>query len=226
MPPNGNLLFDVPNYSGGGSSGGGSSRPSGGGSSSGSSGSGGYSSIAAQYADDIARMEANSQYYEEAKSSGDTAKADFYYQWNQRIGAGIPGASFNPGSGKWSWPDGTPLYDKGGLAVGRGIMVKDVEEPELVLNPEQTKALLTTPVLMNEVLKPVHDYDKMAQSMGIMYGGNRDLAPDTRMERNMVVNNVDSHNVGAIINGVELGENMLDRPLSEILSLLGIHRDY
>ena len=225
---NGNLLFQVPTYTGGssGSSSGGSSRPSGGGSSFGSSGSGGYSSIAAQYADDIARMEANSQYYEEAKSSGDTAKADFYYQWNQRIGAGIPGASFNPGSGKWSWPDGTPLYDKGGLAVGRGIMVKDVEEPELVLNPEQTKTLLTTPVLMNEVLNPVHDYDKMAQSMGIMYGGNRDLAPDTRMERNMVVNNVDSHNVGAIINGVELGENMLDRPLSEILSLLGIHRDY
>lgn len=215
---NGNLLFDVPNYSGGGSSGGGSSRPSGGGSSSGSSGSGGYSSIAAQYADDIARMEANSQYYEEAKSSGDTAKADFYYQWNQRIGDGIPGASFNPGSGKWSWPDGTPLYDNGGLAVGKGIMVKDVVAPEVVLSP----------VLAADVLNPVSNeqFDRFAKDLGIMFDAAQNYMPDTRLAPGGGVtnNSTDSHNT--YINGVELGENMLDRPLSEILSLLGIHRDY
>lgn len=217
---NGNLLFQVPTYTGGssGSSSGGSSRPSGGGSSSGSSGSGGYSSIAEQYADDIARMKANSQYYEEAKSSGDTAKADFYYQWNQRIGAGIPGASFSPGTGKWTWPDGTPLYDNGGLAVGKGIMVKDVVAPEVVLSP----------VLAADVLNPVSNeqFDRFAKDLGIMFDAAQNYMPDTRLAPGGGVtnNSTDSHNT--YINGVELGENMLDRPLSEILSLLGIHRDY
>ena len=194
----------------------------------GDSGSGGNTGSGGNpYQNIIDQMRENGQKWWEAKNRGDIAEAEYYFKLNQQLGAQIPGITFNPGSGEWYWPDGTPLYDNGGLAVGKGIMVKDVEEPELVLSPEQTKKFFTMPVLAQDVLnQSTNDYDRYMQDMGVMYGTNRDLAPDTRMERNMVVNNVDSHNVGAIINGVELGENMLDRPLSEILSLLGIHRDY
>lgn len=213
---NGNLLFDIPSYSGGGSSGSGSSRPSGGGSSSGGSN---YESVAKKYADDIARMEANSQYYRDALDRGDQATADMYYQWNQRIGAGIPGASFHAGTGEWTWPDGTPLFDRGGVAHGKGIMVKDVSAPEVVLSP----------VLAADVLNPVSNeqFDRFAKDLGIMFGAAQNYAPDTRMAPGGTTSN-DNRNYShqTYINGVELGENMLDRPLSEILSLLGLHRNY
>ena len=173
-------------------------------------------------------MRENGQKWWEAKNRGDIAEAEYYFKLNQQLGAQIPGITFNPGSGEWYWPDGTPLYDNGGLAVGKGIMVKDVEEPELVLSPEQTKKFFTMPVLAQDVLnQSTNDYDRYMQDMGVMYGTNRDLAPDTRMEAR-TTNNVDNRDYSrpTYINGVELGDNMLDRPLSEILSLLGIHRDY
>ena len=191
----------------------------------GDSGSGGNTG---GYHDIIDQMRENGQKWWEAKNRGDTAEAEYYFKLNQQLGAQIPGITFNPGSGEWYWPDGTPLYDNGGLAVGKGIMVKDVEEPELVLSPEQTKKFFTMPVLAQDVLnQSTNDYDRYMQDMGVMYGTNRDLAPDTRMEAR-TTNNVDNRDYSrsTYINGVELGDNMLDRPLSEILSLLGIHRDY
>lgn len=225
----GDPLFEVPTYTGGGSSSNsGNSYPSYSGGSS-SSASNGISSISSdpKYRDAVAIMKKNAELWREAIANGDTASAEYYEFDNQRWGSRIPGAYFDSGSGVWYGPDDLPLFDKGGLAVGKGIMVKDVEEPELVLSPEQTKKFFTMPVLAQDVLnQSTNDFDRYMQDMGVMYGTNRDIAPDTRTEARTTINNnsTDSHNT--YINGVELGENMLDRPLSEILSLLGIHRDY
>lgn len=149
-----------------------------------------------------------------------TKKAAFEEANRLAVSKGALPIEYSPFPNDWEWYDaeGNWLFDKGGVAHGRGVMVKDVEAPELVLSP----------VLAADVLNPVKntEFDRFAKDLGIMFGAAQNYTPDTRMERQPVVHNVDSHNVGAIINGVELGENMLDRPLSEILDLLGIHRDY
>jgi len=42
--------------------------------------------------------------------------------------------------GYWYKPDGTRAFDKGGLAYGKGFMLKDTIEPERTLSPQQTKS--------------------------------------------------------------------------------------
>lgn len=203
----GNPLFTLDNdYSGGGSSS--SGRPSSGGSS-----SGGMSMVEVANRIDELKLQAGT-------GSMTTKKAAFEEANRLAVSKGALPIEYSPFPNDWYWYDaeGNWLFDKGGVAHGRGVMVKDVEAPELVLSP----------VLAADVLNPVKntEFDRFAKDLGIMFGAAQNYAPDTRMERQPVVHNVDSHNVGAIINGVELGENMLGRPLSEILSLLGIHRNY
>lgn len=210
---NGNPLYTLP--SSGGSSGdfssGGSSssgRPSSVGSS-----SGGMSMVEVANRIDELKLQAGT-------GSMTTKKAAFEEANRLAVSKGALPIEYSPFPNDWYWYDaeGNWLFDKGGVAHGRGVMVKDVEAPELVLSP----------VLAADVLNPVKntEFDRFAKDLGIMFGAAQNYAPDARMERQPVVHNVDSHNVGAIINGVELGENMLGRPLSEILSLLGIHRNY
>ena len=47
------------------------------------------------------------------------------------------GAEYNAGDGHY-YIDGKKLYDHGGIAEGKGIMVKDTNLDELVLDPQQT----------------------------------------------------------------------------------------
>lgn len=203
----GNPLFTLDNdYSGGGSSS--SGRPFSGGSS-----SSGMSMVEVANRIDELKLQAG--------TGSMTTKKEAFEEANRlAVSKGALPIEYSPFPNDWYWYDaeGNWLFDKGGVAHGRGVMVKDVEAPELVLSP----------VLAADVLNPVKntEFDRFAKDLGIMFGAAQNYTPDTRMERQPVVHNVDSHNVGAIINGVELGENMLDRPLSEILSLLGIHRNY
>lgn len=208
----GNPLFTLDSdYFGGGSSPGGSS----GSSSSGGSSSGGSSSSLASAREQINALKLK------AGTGSMTVKQEAFKEANRiAVAHGALSIPYSPFPNDWNWYDsnGNLLFDQGGVAHGKGVMVKGTEAPELVLSP----------VLAADVLNPVKntEFDRFAKDLGIMFGAAQNYAPDTRMERQTVVHNVDSHNVGAIINGVELGENMLDRPLSEILSLLGIHRDY
>lgn len=213
----GDKLFEmgngVSNWSGGGS---GSSTSSGVGNSS-TSGNGSYQGAGASK--DVL-YELNS-IRTKARYASDADKRAFFDEANAlAVAHGAVSIPYSSNVGDWLWYDsaGNRIFDQGGVAHGRGVMVKDVEAPELVLSP----------VLAADVLNPVKntEFDRFAKDLGIMFGAAQNYTPDTRMERQPVAHNVDSHNVGAIINGVELGENMLDRPLSEILALLGIHRDY
>ena len=60
-----------------------------------------------------------------------------------------------------------------------------------------------------------------------MFGAAERYAQDTRMEPGRSTSN-DNRNYShqTFINGAEIGDSMLDRPLSEVLSLLGLHRNY
>lgn len=167
----------------------------------------------------ISIMKQNTQLWKEAQARGDTETQDVLYQQNQLLGAMIPGAWLNPGNGKWYGPDGNVLYDDGGVAHGRGLMVKGTSAPEVVLSP----------VLAADVLDPVRsaEFDRFTRDMGIMYGvAQKYNTQEARMTPggSTTNNHTDSHNT--YINGVEIGDSMLDRPLSEILSLLGLYRNH
>ena len=118
----------------------------------------------------------------------------------------------HPVKGDW-------LFDQGGIARGKGMMVKGTDTPEMVLSP----------VLASDVLNPVknEEFDRFVRDMGIMFGAAERYAQDTRMEPGRSTSN-DNRNYShqTFINGVEIGDSMLDRPLSEVLSLLGLHRNY
>lgn len=215
---NGNVLFTVnstgqgtappDDYWNGGSSG--SSSSGGGSSSSGSSGGGSSTSDIEEQIHQI-RLQA-------MKATESEKKAYFQQANSLAVSAGAQPIDYTPIVNKWRWytPDGEYLFDRGGVARGRGIMLKDVEQPEVVLNP----------VLAADVLNPIRnqEFAQFAEALGIMFSSANAFAADLRATPPSVSNNsTDSHNV--YINGVQIGESMMQKPLSETLSLLGIHRE-
>ena len=212
----GNKLFEM----GSGSSGwsGGSSSP-GNSFSGGSSTSGGGSYQGAGASKDVL-YELNS-IRSKAQYAGGVDKRALFDEANAlAVSNGAVSIPYSPNVNDWLWYDsaGNRLFDQGGVAHGTGVLLKGTEAPQLVLSP----------VLAADVLNPVKntEFDRFAKDLGIMFGAAQNYAPDTRTtpSGSVTTNNTDSHNI--YINGVEIGESMLDRPLSEILDLLGIHRDY
>lgn len=211
----GNRLYDMA-WLNGGSSGngtsGGTSWPSTGGSSSGGSSSGTVTANpdVKQTLDDI-RFDA--MYKSESEKQRLFAQANSLAVQN-----GAQPLQYTPIVNNWRWYDanGNYLYDQGGIASGKGIMMKGVESPEVVLSP----------VLAADVLNPIRNQEFMqfADALGIMFSTAHDFAADLRATPATVsTNSTDSHNV--YINGVQIGESMMQKPLSETLSLLGIHRN-
>lgn len=211
----GNRLYDMA-WLNGGSSGngtsGGTSWPSTGGSSSGGSSSGTVTANpdVKQTLDDI-RFDA--MYKSEAEKQRLFAQANSLAVQN-----GAQPLQYTPIVNDWRWYDanGNYLYDQGGIASGKGVMLKGVDNPEVVLSP----------VLASDVLNPVKndEFMQFADALGIMFSSAHDFAADLRATPATVsTNNTDSHNV--YINGVQIGESMMQKPLSETLSLLGIHRN-
>ena len=134
------------------------------------------------------------------------------------VSQGAVSKTYTPSIDNWKWYDSDRnwLFDRGGVAHGKGIMLKDVQQPEVVLSP----------VLAADVLNPIKskEFMQFADSLGIMFSSAHDFSADMRATPAQVSNNsTDSHNV--YINGVQIGESMMQRPLSETLSLLGIHRE-
>ena len=124
-------------------------------------------------------------------------------------------AKYDEHTGKWYASDGTPLFDTGGIARGLGVMQKATTEDEVVLSP----------ALSNLVLTPQknREFAQFAQSMGLLFGAAQHFG-SAEFSREAVSNNVtDRHDI--TINGVTIGESMLRRPLSDTLSLLGLHRN-
>lgn len=155
-------------------------------------------------------MKENSDAWHNANGS----EKDRLEQENQILGDLIH-AVYNEHEGKWYDKQGFPLFDAGGIARGLGVMQKATTEDEVVLSP----------ALSNLVLTPQknREFAQFAQSMGLLFGASQHFG-SAEFSREAVSNNVtDRHDI--TINGVTIGESMLRRPLSDTLSLLGLHRN-
>lgn len=211
---NGNRLYDMSWINGGSSeteTSEGTSWPSAGGSSSG--GSSGTVTANPDVKQTLDGIRFDAMYKSEAEKQRLFAQAN-----SLAVKNGAQPIQYTPIVNDWRWYDanGNYLYDQGGIASGKGVMLKGVENPEVVLSP----------VLAADVLNPIRNQEFMqfADALGIMFSTAHDFAPDLRATPATVsTNNTDSHNV--YINGVQIGESMMQKPLSETLSLLGIHRN-
>lgn len=155
-------------------------------------------------------MKQNSEAWHGASSS----EQDRLESENRLLGDLIE-AVYNEHEGKWYDKQGFPLFDAGGIARGLGVMQKATTEDEVVLSP----------ALSNLVLTPQknREFAQFAQSMGLLFGASQHFG-SAEFSREAVSNNVtDRHDI--TINGVTIGESMLRRPLSDTLSLLGLHRN-
>lgn len=163
---------------------------SGGGSSGSSSsgGNGGYSSR-----DDF--NSAIQDAYDQAQSTGD------------KVYIGSSGLYIDPNKSK--------SYDSGGIASGKGLLSKDVNDQEMVLDPEITKMILTP--------ESNAQFTKFVKSLGILFGVSENHS-DGGMQA-AAVSSSDRHDVTYFINGVKIGSDMANRPLSEILSVLPLHTE-
>ena len=211
---NGNRLYDMSWINGSSSeteTSEGTSWPSAGGSSSG--GSSGTVTANPDVKQTLDGIRFDAMYKSEAEKQRLFAQAN-----SLAVKNGAQPIQYTPIVNDWRWYDanGNYLYDQGGIASGKGVMLKGVENPEVVLSP----------VLAADVLNPIRNQEFMqfADALGIMFSTAHDFAPDLRATPATVsTNNTDSHNV--YINGVQIGESMMQKPLSETLSLLGIHRN-
>lgn len=157
----------------------------------------------------VRMMQQNSQAWTNASSSSEKRK---YEELNQILGNYI-GASYDDRTGYWYDRDGSRLYDSGGVAYGKGVMQKAVDAPEIVLPPVVSEPLLD-PTFSRE-------FQQFAQSMDFMFSAARSASALNFTPASQISNHSDRHDIH--INGVTIGESMLQRPLSETLALLQIH---
>lgn len=201
---------------GGSSSGNGESPTYGGNTSSGGGASTGSSENLTHEQAVIAEMKKNAEAWKVANANGYTIEAERLQKLNNALGQSI-GATKDKISGVWYGADGNRLFDHGGIAEGRGVMLKAVDEPEMVLSP----------VLASTVLNPVQnvEFDRFTKDLGILFGASGQYAQSTQtIPANTTTNHTtDSHNT--YINGVQIGESLMEKPLSEVLSLLGLYQN-
>ena len=156
----------------------------------------------------IAVMKENANAWGSASASQKKKLEDM----NKQLGSLI-GATYDDFTGKWYDQDGNPLFDTGGIASGLGVMRKATTADEVVLSP----------ALSNLVLTPQknREFAQFAQSMGLLFGTAHTFA-NAAFDRDIPASSTsDNHSI--TINGVTIGESMLRRPLSDTLSLLGLH---
>ena len=157
---------------------------------------------------------------DKASDATTTEKKSLFQEANAlAVSKGALSQPYTPNVDDWMWYNsaGDWLFDQGGVARGRGVMVKDVEAPEVVLSP----------VLAKDVLNPAQsvEFDRFTRDLGILFSASGQYAQSTQTipANNTTTHNTDSHNT--YINGVQIGESLLDQPLSEVLSLLGLYQN-
>ena len=107
------------------------------------------------------------------------------------------------------------VYDNGGIAKGLGYLAKATQSTESVNNPALTAKILTPTT--NE------QFDRYVKDMGIMFENAREYAamPPVMTKTTSTVTNI-NHDNGITINGITIGKENLDRPLNQILSMIGL----
>lgn len=110
--------------------------------------------------------------------------------------------------------NGTALdsYDSGGIANGLGYMFKATKADEVVLNGKLSNAILSP--------KRSQQFADFTSSLERMFGMSAMMdKPQSRIG----FSSTDSHNNIVYMNGIKIGSDMLNRPLSEVLSVLPIY---
>ena len=156
----------------------------------------------------IRLMKANAERWH---SASDAEKKRLEEQ-NQAYGDLI-GAEYDDNLGVWFDKNGNQLFDGGGVARGLGVMQKATPSDEIVLSPALSDLVLTP--------EKNREFAQFAQSLGLIFGAAHGFADASFTPAHWGASTTDSHNV--TINGVTIGESMLQRPLSDTLSLLGLH---
>ena len=103
-------------------------------------------------------------------------------------------------------------YDSGGIASGLGYMLKATKADEVVLNGKLSSAILSP--------KRSQQFSDFTNAMERMFNMS------AMMERPHSVagfSTNDSHNTNVYMNGIKIGSDMLNKPLSEVLSVLPIY---
>ena len=105
-------------------------------------------------------------------------------------------------------------FDSGGLAYGRGIMVKDTDRPEAVLPPDIVEKILTP--TSNAQLQ------KYIDTMGLMFeNANAFMTQMPSYQRigagNTTNNNTNSNN-NISINGLKVGTDQYQRPFIDVVA--------
>lgn len=113
-----------------------------------------------------------------------------------------------------AFSNGTALdsYDSGGIANGLGYMYKATKADEVVLNGKLSNAILSP--------KRSQQFADFTSSLERMFGMSAMMdKPQSRMG----FSSTDSHNNIVYMNGIKIGSDMLNKPLSEVLSVLPIY---
>ena len=102
-------------------------------------------------------------------------------------------------------------FDVGGVADKKGLMAKAIDDSEIVIGPELT----------GKILQPRSNaqYEKLMGVLGLLY----DPMAFNSVIKNSSASYGDSNCGNTYINGVQIGSDMLNRPLSEVLQTLRIH---
>lgn len=108
-----------------------------------------------------------------------------------------------------------PSADNGGIINGLGYVAKATHSSETVNNPALTSKILT----------PTSNaqFDRYVRDMGILFETAKSYAsmPPVISKNTGSVTNI-SNNNGITINGITIGRENLNRPFSEVLSMLGL----
>lgn len=119
-------------------------------------------------------------------------------------------------SGLYIDADKLKSYDSGGVANGKGLLSKDTDEKEMVLDPDTTRMILAP--------ESNAQFTSFVKSLGLLFGTSETAAKNGSMKA-AAVSTTDRHDVNYFINGVKIGNDMSSRPLSEILSVLPLHTE-
>ena len=110
--------------------------------------------------------------------------------------------------------NGTALdsYDSGGIANGLGYMFKATKADEVVLNGKLSNAILSP--------KRSQQFADFTSSLERMFGMSAMMdKPQSRLG----ISTSDNHSTNVYMNGIKIGSDMLNKPLSEVLSVLPIY---
>lgn len=155
----------------------------------------------------LERMKSNSAAWWDAHNAGNSEEAERLSNLNLALGSMM---GWKRGAdGAWYYPDGTRVYDEGGVLSGLGG-IKATSRPEMILDPDLTA----------KILRPQSEaaFRAFTDAMNVMVerGGRTASGAWTRSGGWS-----DSHNVSNVINGIPISSAMAEtHTIAELCRLL------